>query len=264
MQKINNKNKATKKQTTVFIGTPAYGSVIYTDYLHSIMSFTTDPSIKILIATLGNESLITRARNKLLNMFLNSGADYLLFLDADMGFNIDGLRKLIDAEKDLIGAPVRLKSHTSVLNCDVIKDAEHTPPLYIANRIGTAVMLISRELATTVAAFCKSSGSFYYPPGSTYTRGDNSLSGDVICDAFKVGKLDFANEGGGYNGEYLSEDYYFCKLAQHLGYDCFIHDGIQTVHNGTLQLPLLVVPETNAPPKADEPKLPYVTIPITP
>jgi len=69
------------------IATPAYGGQVHIDYLHSVISFKEIPGVSTVVVTLGNESLITRARNNLFSMFLYSNADYLFFLDADIGFS---------------------------------------------------------------------------------------------------------------------------------------------------------------------------------
>ena len=52
----------------VFIGTPAYNSMVHTDYMHSIISYY-EARISFTIMTLGNESLITRGRNTCLSYF---------------------------------------------------------------------------------------------------------------------------------------------------------------------------------------------------
>ena len=55
-------------ELNVFIGTPAYNSMIHTDYLHSIIDFHKN-NFPITVMTIGNESLIPRGRNTIISYF---------------------------------------------------------------------------------------------------------------------------------------------------------------------------------------------------
>jgi len=214
----------------LLIGTPAYNSLVHTDYLHSIISYTQIKNIQFSVLTLGNESLITRARNKILSVFVNSEFDYLLFLDADIMFLATELVKLLNHNKNLIGAPVRLKDPNKVVFNfgNVLNDSQK--PLLEVDKIGNAVMLLSKRLALDVVNYCEETGYYYYN-NPDYSRGDKILSNkDKIYDVFKVGVK---------NNEYLSEDYWFCTLARKLGYKIFIDVSCQTIHNGVVSLPAI-------------------------
>ena len=52
----------------IFVGTPCYGGLITTEYFKSCMqlvALAATQKIELQFATIGNESLITRARNTL-------------------------------------------------------------------------------------------------------------------------------------------------------------------------------------------------------
>ncbi|RLA59112.1 MAG: hypothetical protein DRQ78_11035 [Epsilonproteobacteria bacterium] len=215
-----------RKITKLLVGTPAYNSMVHTDYLHSVMSYTTVKDLSFSVATIGNESLITRARNKIFSIFANNKAfDYLLFLDADIMFPVTELTKLLSHNKDLIGAPVRLKDSDRIFyNYGEVLD-ESMSPLLEVDRIGNAVMLISRKLANDVVDKCIDSKQ-YYIHNPDYTRGNQVLN-NKIYDVFKVGI---------HEGEYLSEDYWFCKFAAELGYAIYVDTSCKTVHNGVVSL----------------------------
>ena len=52
--------------------------------------------IPTYISTITNESLVTRARNILVAMFLaNKDATHLMFIDADIGFNAENIAKMM-------------------------------------------------------------------------------------------------------------------------------------------------------------------------
>ena len=79
--------------TRVLIGTPAYGGMVHLDYLNSISEYYRS-GIPFSISAIGNESLITRARNAILSRFhADTRYSHLLFLDADVHLPAAGLRR---------------------------------------------------------------------------------------------------------------------------------------------------------------------------
>lgn len=73
----------------IFIATPMYGGMSHGAYGKSIadlMTICTKYGIEAKIFYIFNESLIPRARNYLVDEFMRSGYDYLLFIDSDIHF----------------------------------------------------------------------------------------------------------------------------------------------------------------------------------
>ena len=217
-----------KSNINVFIGTPAYGSMVHTDYLHSIISFY-DKKIPFTIMSIGNESLVTRGRNTIISYFSSIvGFSNLLFLDADMYFPADGLIRLIQLNKDVIGVPVALKGFNKatgqpVYNVGKVLGEEELSDgskIYKVDRVGTAVFMLSSKAVNALTDYAQGNKDIYYP--NPHTRGDSQP--DIkMYDIFKTGVFD---------GEYLSEDYYVCRILRELGFDVFVDPNIKTRHNG--------------------------------
>ena len=101
---------------------------------------------------------------------------HLLFLDADIGIKGDSIIKLIQHEKDVIGAPVPLKGFDSNGNkvyniTNPIKEEN----LYTVDKVGTAVFMLSRK---AVEDLCNNSDTYN---GNTMSRGlqNNNINYDV-------------------------------------------------------------------------------------
>ena len=211
----------------LLIGTPAYNSMVHTDYMHSIISYH-EKRLPFSVMTIGNESLITRGRNTIISYFnMMEEFTHLLFLDADIHLHANELTKLLWHDKDVIGAPVALKGKDKrtgepVYNFGEILSRENTSgSLITTKKIGTAVFMLSRMAVKSLVSDAKEKGDTYY--SNPHTRGDTAPEGVEMYDVFKVGVV---------NGEYLSEDYYVCNTLMNLGYKVYVDLDVQTKHNG--------------------------------
>ena len=78
----------------IFFATPCYGGMITDQYFLSMFKLSQafmQYGISFRITTLRNESLVTRARNILAAMFMESTASHLFFIDADIEFDVDSV-----------------------------------------------------------------------------------------------------------------------------------------------------------------------------
>lgn len=89
----------------LFLATPCYGGLLTDQYFLSMFRLTqllSAAKISFRITTLRNESLITRARNILTAMFLESDCTHLMFIDADIEFEPDSVLRMLSMNKPLI------------------------------------------------------------------------------------------------------------------------------------------------------------------
>jgi glycosyltransferase involved in cell wall biosynthesis len=150
-------------------------------------------------------TLIFDQRNNMVESALEEGADYVLFIDADMRFPKDTLERLIAHDKGIIGvnattrsSPVKATAKTLEIDEDGTCNwkqisSKNKTGIQQADGIGCGVMLISKE---TLNAIPKPWFFFELLP-------ENKL---------------------------LGEDIYFCIKAKDVGIDTFIdHDLSQEI-----------------------------------
>jgi hypothetical protein len=247
-----------KRPTMIFIATPMFGGSCNYMYMISLINLLTRLSQAGIPATFeiaANESLITKARNILVEGFLKSDASHLLFLDADLGFQADDVIRMIQADKDIIGGQYAKKK----INWDVVKGvvanrpdipshainavvAESTfkpigdsltfninEPVEVES-IATGLMLVKREVFTKMAEELPeiaiiSGGSETMDP-KTMTR---VTDGHRKASAFFDVSIDPETRA------YTSEDFTFCKRWRQIGGQVFLAPWTKTVHVGTYE-----------------------------
>ena len=111
-----------KGKPKVYVATPCYDS----------MRVETCVSLIDMFSTLGKHgieckfksvktSLVTHGRNLLTCGFLNSGFDYMLFVDADVEFPAEAVARMLVPKKDVIITPYRLKENPNIAGY-ILKD----------------------------------------------------------------------------------------------------------------------------------------------
>jgi hypothetical protein len=221
------------KKNKLFVATPMYGGMCHGLYMKSCLDLQNTMlayGITTKFSFLFNESLITRARNYLVDEFLRSDCTHLLFLDSDINFDPKDVIAMIALDKDIIGGPYPKKvinwaniKLAIQKNPDIpIKDLESLVGDYVFNpvagtkqfqvteplevlEIGTGFMLIKRVV------FDKMKDAYpqiHYKPDHV---GQANFDGSRYIHAYfdtVIDSTDSITEGG--SDRYLSEDYMFC------------------------------------------------------
>jgi len=148
------------------------------------------------------------ARNEAARLFLESDADYLWFVDADMALPLDSLERLVamDAsiasgvcfrkmqEEDKLSAVCRIYIEGETV---FYRESEIPENVFEASGVGAACLLIKRDVMEECAKESTGGRVFVY-------------SHDPL----------------------ISEDLWFCNLARALGYRIMIDGGLRIGHIG--------------------------------
>ena len=115
------------RKSKFFVATPCYGGALTEPYFRSViklMTFFNQHKVSLAFGTIANESLVTRARNVLLAYFLASDYTHLIFIDADIEFQVDDIMKLYAHDRDVCVGAYPKKG----VNWERIKDTILTEP----------------------------------------------------------------------------------------------------------------------------------------
>jgi hypothetical protein len=244
------------KLNRLFVATPMYGGMNHGMYMKScldLQNILTRYGVEVKFSFLFNESLITRARNYLVDEFLRSDCTHMLFIDSDIHFNPQDVIALMALDKDVIGAPYPKKA----INWEAVASAARKHPdiepreletlvgEYVFNpvkgtsqfsvteplevlEIGTGFMLIKREV------FGKMEEAYpliRYKPDHV---GQANFDGSRYIHAYFDTVIDTVDSmTGGGSDRYLSEDYMFCQMWRKIGGQIYLCPWMKTQHIGT-------------------------------
>ena len=157
-----------------------------------------------------NESLVTRARNYLCDMFMQSKASHMLFVDADIGFSAQDVFELLilqtqNPEYQVIGGMYKKKSLSSgyAINWDGEIDLASKEPVEVSG-IGTGFMMIEREVFLLLNMHFP---HFAYRPDDAEGEFDGRRE---IMQYFQA-EIDPVSK------RYLSEDFWFSRRCKEVG-----------------------------------------------
>jgi hypothetical protein len=226
----------------LFIATPMYGGNCKAVYTHSLVHLVTalqERGYEVAYDYTMNESLITRARNTLVDDFLQTDFGGLLFIDSDHGFDVEDVIRMVESGKDIISAVAPMKEINweaaklayefgeddlsayagyFAMNFDKsVDEISLNEPAEVEN-IGTGLMYISRKVFEELAPICKS-----------YFRAERG-SGAIQEDKEKI--IEFFYTDINENGVLLSEDFQFCRMWKSLGNKIYAAPWVYITHSG--------------------------------
>lgn len=227
----------------VLIGTPAFGGMISTDYLISMITTTRGfirDNVDFAVHTLTNESLINRGRNTIANAALEQEYDKLVFIDADIGWTYTHMCYLLNSPRDIVGGTYPLKTLPIALNFNPLP--EHME--MFASEDG----LRYTKTIDKYKNFQEKCGDIngevevmHVPTGfmSINIKVFKALKDKVATYQqrdFHTGKISTMYEFFPIrikNNVLESEDWAFCSLARDAGFKVFLSTNIVTNHSGT-------------------------------
>lgn len=174
---------------------------------------------EIQLVHLSGCSIITRARNSLVNQFMTSDCTEMLFVDADIRFKAEDVLRImaLGSDLDVLAGPYPRRAKDQMFFCDIWYNeaggVELTEEgLLRVKRIGTGFMFIRRHVIEAMQR----------PEWKYWVDVENTHHYSVFD--FKV-----TPEG------YVGEDYLFCDRASEAGFKIYIDTSINLGHFGSTE-----------------------------
>ena len=252
------------KSRSLYVATPAYGGMLTVNYATSLIGLINlcqNLGIKYTTSFIYNESLITRARNKMVSDFMQkSDCTDFVFIDADIGFDPRDVLMLLAYDEGIIGCPCVRKN----LRLDRVADAAvkasqsnqklsiddleklcgeyvvnfpadsttkrlHLDKLTEVQDVGTGLMRVRREIFEKVQAEPKFKDRWYVP-----MVGEDA---DPAVPMFMFFQSCIDPDSAKFNAtgypHYIAEDYAFCRLCASIGIKTYLAPWMKTTHLGS-------------------------------
>jgi len=228
------------KGKKVVIATPMHGGKCCSAYLKSMLglwSLLKDLGVEYELICLDGYSIIELARNEIANGFLwDSDAEYLMFIDSDMGFDPSYVPLMMYYDKDICTGPSPKKQinwkflkKAIKAGCDDVEELQHYACRYILDGLdkdtvfspyemikmkqaGTGFTLIKREVFEKMAK-SKEHKDWYKKEPKEHS------------------KYVFFRVVSGHDG-FLGEDVYFTRNAVKLGFEIWLCPWMEITHVG--------------------------------
>jgi len=221
----------------ILVCTPCYGDLVKRPHFESCLALRKEfmnAGVDHDWQTLGNESLITRARNVLASGFLyDSVYQCLFFFDADIECSPADVAKLWNlcyAGADVAVGPYRMKKPNAPLAAWVdgrllnLEDLENKEEPFKVDYAGTGFMMIRRK---TFENLIMEDKVIDYAEGQCGPDGKEGRCWNFFMDGIE-GDMD----GDWQARHHLPEDYWFCKRVQEAGMSVMMDPSIKLLHHG--------------------------------
>ncbi len=246
-----------RNKVKVIFGTPCFGGLLHNGFFQSMIELSamfTRLGIPYEVITIGNESLIQRARNGIVAKFLSDdAATHLMFIDADITFNWVSVVKLLISGKELSGGcypkkcfnwdkikhqigknpgmkdeELMAKSLDYVFNPIYHKQGENQVVIKVENGmaqvkdIGTGFMMIAKSAIRKMIVRYPETKYRNNVAGYGNAAMNDSFYTLFDCCIDPVSKV------------YLSEDYLFCKRWIDMGGELWLDLNTNLNHTGII------------------------------
>lgn len=209
----------------VFIAAPAYRGEVKSDWVLSLMAemdILRRSGVDVSLCFKA-DSLINRARNRLVTDFLKSDATHMLMWDTDnfpVPEHAGAVKKLLETGHDVVGGAIVLKDgkgnkFAMRFGGEGYMELTAVNDCIPVDMIGTAFLMVSRK---AIIKLIRAMPETYYRAGRWMDdsgRPEWHLFADAVRDK-----------------DHLSEDFEFCKRWKDIGGELYIHPDLEFIHYG--------------------------------
>lgn len=202
----------------VYIGLPTYDHKLHWTTAKGLMDtavWCTQKKVGFAYDVIPGDAFIDKARNVIVSRFMKSGFRDLVFIDADVGFDVSGLGRICKAEPPIVMGLYRMKKpgpeKYPALLFDPIERHPSDQNLVKIQSGPAGFMRVRREVFEAMQK--KWPNDWYYI---------DSIK-EKVFDYFPSGRV---------GNHFIGEDLQFCQRAQECGFDIWAYQHIPLKHSG--------------------------------
>ena len=229
---------------SLFVATPCYGgmaTIAYTSSLLALQRSCIEQRVNLQIELGGGDALITRARSLMAARFLASPHSHLLFIDADIGFRPEQVFRLLKADRDIVGGVYPIKRYDWAKAAQAARDGLRDVPAaalgYVVRFLPSPTNSVEVDDDGFGPVAYVGTGFLLIKRGAVQRLVDahpelrarhSDMSGASMPEATMIFETMVEPE----TGQYLSEDYAFCRRWRDLGGTIFADFQTRLAHVG--------------------------------
>lgn len=211
---------------SILIALPCYGGMVSDKTAKGLFNLGKElrtNGIDHGLITLANESLVTKARSRIANFFLNNtNYESVMFIDADIGFEPSDVLKLISHKRDIVCGAYPMKGIPLKYNYNISQPPVAEDNLIKIENIGFGFAMIHRRVFEKIRENCP---ELKYTPALGH-------SNYPITEAEYHNSYHFFNELKK-GDSFLPEDFSFFERATDVGFTAWLDTTIKLSHVGS-------------------------------
>ena len=211
---------------SLLIALPCYGGLVSDKTAKGLFNLGKDLRTNQIdhgLITLANESLITKGRSRIANFFINNTEyEYVMFVDADVGFQSEDVLKLLSHQKDIVCGAYPMKSIPLRYNYNLTQPPVAENGLVQIENIGFGFALIHRRVFDRIR---ENYEDLKYIPALNHSN-------------YPITEAEYHNSYHYFNElkkdmSYLPEDFSFFERAKSVGFVAWLDTSIRLSHVGS-------------------------------
>jgi hypothetical protein len=228
----------------IYLAVPCYGGQLNLYFVASLLRLQDacrERGIGLHVEMMGGEALITRGRSRLAAQFLaHPQATHILYIDADIGFAPETVFRLLQADKDVIAAVCPLKSidwnKARAAALAGVQDLQAASIGYVVRFLPTRDKSVDVNDGFAQVAY-GGTGFLMIRRAAMQRLFDSypqlrAKMGDMHDNLAPEAVMVFDTMVEPETGQYLSEDYAFCRRWRDLGGEIWADFSARLTHVG--------------------------------
>ena len=212
---------------SILIALPCYGGMVSDKTAKGLFNLGKElrtAGVDHGLITLANESLVTKARSRIANFFMNNTQyEYVMFIDADIGFEPEYVMRLLSHKKDIACGAYPMKSIPLRYNYNITQPPVASGDLIQIDNVGFGFALIHRRVFEGIRN--EYGKELKYIPALNHST-------------YPITEEEYHNSYHYFNelkkdDSFLPEDFSFFERAKNVGFVSWLDTHIKLCHVGS-------------------------------